>query len=80
MGFPGEGMKAFYRNSLRDVVKYFGKYHQGKVKIYNLCDDSFIDTNKLNLPVDQSLRKELGLLNLKTVPIAYFPMMDHNPA
>lgn len=52
MGFPGEGMKAFYRNSFRDVIKYFGKYHGGKVKIYNLCDDDFINTNKLAFPVE----------------------------
>lgn len=44
-------MRAFYRNSLGDVLKYFGKYHKGKVKIYNLCDDSYINTDKISIPV-----------------------------
>ena len=52
MGFPGEGMRAFYRNSLGDVLRYFGKYHKGKVKIYNLCDDSYINTDKISIPVN----------------------------
>jgi len=56
MGFPGEGMKAFYRNSMRDVIKYFGKFHSGKVKIYNLCDDDFINTNKLSFSIDEHMR------------------------
>jgi hypothetical protein len=55
MGFPGEGMKSFYRNSLKDVIKYFGKYHHGKVKIYNLCNDDFINYNKTTFPIDKSL-------------------------
>jgi phosphatidylinositol-3,4,5-trisphosphate 3-phosphatase/dual-specificity protein phosphatase PTEN len=58
MGFPGEGMRAFYRNSMGDVLRYFGKYHKGKVKIYNLCDDSFINKDKIILPVsiDEKMR------------------------
>ena len=79
MGFPGEGMKAFYRNSFRDVIKYFGKYHQGKVKIYNLCDDDYIDTAKISIPVSHHFitKYKLGVTN---VPYSYFPMADHNPA
>ena len=47
MGFPGEGVKSLYRNSVRDVIKYFGKYHYGKIKIYNLCDDDHINFKKI---------------------------------
>jgi len=72
-------MKAFYRNSMRDVMKYFGKFHQGKVKIYNLCDDDIINTNKLQFQVDYPLRFQYGIVN-KSIPVCYFPMMDHNPA
>lgn len=36
------------------------------MKVYNLCDDSFIDLNQLQF-ID-------GKVN-----IAYFPMADHNP-
>lgn len=43
MGLPGEGMQTLYRNSKTDVLKYFCKFHRGKVKIYNLCDDSYIN-------------------------------------
>ena len=52
MGFPGEGMKAFYRNSLQDVIRYFAQYHKAKVKIYNLCDDDFINTGRISIPID----------------------------
>ena len=48
-------MKVFYRNSVKDVLKYFGKYHKGKVKIYNLCDDDYINTNKLSFPIDKNM-------------------------
>jgi hypothetical protein len=61
MGFPGEGMKAFYRNSLGDVIKYFAKYHQGKAKIYNLCDDDYINTNKTEFPIDKQTRTTFGI-------------------
>ena len=47
MGYPGEGMKTFIRNSLKYVLKYFAKFHRLKVKVYNLCDDSSIDMNRL---------------------------------
>ena len=57
MGFPGEGMKTFYRNSLNDVIKYFAKFHNGKVKIFNLCDDESIDTSKIIIKLDKSLIK-----------------------
>ena len=79
MGFPGEGMKAFYRNSLQDVIKYFALYHKAKVKIYNLCDDDFINTNKISIPIDRAHRTKYGL-TVTAVPLAHFPMMDHNPA
>ena len=71
MGFPGEGLKNLYRNSLQDIISYFVKYHKAKVKIYNLCDDDFINTNRISFEIDKSKR---------TVPVGYFPMMDHNPA
>jgi phosphatidylinositol-3,4,5-trisphosphate 3-phosphatase/dual-specificity protein phosphatase PTEN len=81
MGFPGEGMKSFYRNSVRDVIRYFGKYHKGKFKIYNLCDDDFINTNKTNLPIDMNQKeKEKYGVSQSSIPVGYFPMMDHNPA
>jgi len=63
MGFPGEGMKTFYRNSLNDVIKYFAKYHKGKVKIFNLCDDESIDTSKISIKLDKSLIKTYKLNN-----------------
>lgn len=55
MGLPAEGMASFYRNSKIDVIKYFGKFHSGKVKFFNLCDDKFIDTNKTSFPIDKTL-------------------------
>jgi phosphatidylinositol-3,4,5-trisphosphate 3-phosphatase/dual-specificity protein phosphatase PTEN len=80
MGMPAEGMASFYRNSKSDVLKYFGKFHNGKVKIFNLCDDKFIDTSKTSYPIDKNLLNMAGCnFGITSVPVAYFPMMDHNP-
>jgi phosphatidylinositol-3,4,5-trisphosphate 3-phosphatase/dual-specificity protein phosphatase PTEN len=67
MGLPAAGIYSLYRNSMQDVLKYFKKYHKSKVKFYNLCNDSFVDTNQLTAKDN------------KKVKVAYFPMMDHNP-
>ncbi|CDW87941.1 phosphatidylinositol-trisphosphate 3-phosphatase and dual-specificity protein phosphatase pten-like [Stylonychia lemnae] len=66
MGFPAQGIRQIYRNPLNKVLGFFKKFHQNKVKVYNLCDDDFIDTNILSF-------------NNGEVQVAYFPMMDHNP-
>ena len=67
MGFPGEGVFTLYRNAFSDVLKYFEKYHESRVKVYNMCNDDFVDTNRL------------GFKEYPHVKIAYFPMLDHNP-
>lgn len=46
-------------------MDFFTKIHESKVKIYNLCDDTFINTEKINFKGD--------------IRVSYFPMMDHNP-
>jgi phosphatidylinositol-3,4,5-trisphosphate 3-phosphatase and dual-specificity protein phosphatase PTEN len=69
MGYPGAGFYSLYRNDMGDVIKYFQKYHGSKVKIYNMCNDKFVDVDILRL---KTKRKQ----NIK---LAYFPMMDHNP-
>jgi len=45
MGFPAYGIRSLYRNPAGDVLEFFKKHHESKVKVYNLCDDSFIDMN-----------------------------------
>ena len=64
MGFPSTGCETFYRNSLKDVVKFFHFYHNDNVKIYNLCleKDRIYDKNIFN-------KFQVGL----------FPATDHNP-
>ena len=66
MGYPGEGFYSLYRNPMSDVLLYFEKYHNSKVKIYNMCNDEFVNMNRLKLAEGK-------------VDVAYFPMMDHNP-
>jgi len=39
MGYPGEGFYSLYRNNRADVLSYFEKYHDSKIKIYNMCND-----------------------------------------
>lgn len=70
MGYPGSGLKSLVRNNLDDVLVYFKRYHGLKLKIYNMCNDKFVDPNVLEVgtqPQDEKVR------------LAYFPMMDHNP-
>ena len=64
MGFPSTGCETFYRNSLKDVVKFFHFYHNDNVKIYNLCleKERIYDKNIFN-------KFQVGL----------FPATDHNP-
>jgi phosphatidylinositol-3,4,5-trisphosphate 3-phosphatase/dual-specificity protein phosphatase PTEN len=45
MGYPGEGIEKFYRNSMKDVQDFFRKKHQGYYKIYNLCKERSYDDN-----------------------------------
>ena len=66
MGFPAMGIRKMYRNPLDQTLEFFKKHHNNRVKVYNLCDDEFIDINKLSFK-DGEIR------------IGYFPMMDHNP-
>eukprot|EP00347_Sterkiella_histriomuscorum_P014418 403360940 len=66
MGLPASGIRSIYRNPLDKVLMFFKKFHNNKVKIYNLCDDHFIDTNQLSFSNGE-------------IKVAYFPMMDHNP-
>lgn len=70
MGYPGSGLNSLVRNNVDDVVNYCKKYHNLKIKIYNLCNDKFVNPNVLQLDTPEGER------NIK---LAYFPMMDHNP-
>jgi protein-tyrosine phosphatase len=70
MGYPGRGFSSLVRNNLGDVVLYFKKYHDLKIKIYNMCNDKFVNPNILQLDTPGLDRK---------IKLAYFPMMDHNP-
>ena len=66
MGLPGKGFYSLFRNSQQDVLKYFEKYHGSHIKVYNMCNDDFVDANQLTLAEG-------------AIKLAYFPFMDHNP-
>ena len=74
MGLPAEGLASYYRNSRSEVLKYFETFHNGRCKIYNLCDDKQFDTSILRFETE-----EIHLTGREAIPVAYFPMMDHNP-
>ena len=78
MGFPSQGVKAFYRNSLNDVVRYFSLYHQGRVKIYNLCDEDFRNNDSISIPIDKDTRTKYRM-NVSALPISHFPIREGNP-
>ena len=64
MGYPSIGCETVYRNSLTDVVNFFHKKHNDKVKIYNLC-----------LEKDRIYNKNL----FSKSSVGLFPATDHNP-
>ena len=66
MGLPGKGFYSLFRNSQQDVLSYFTKYHDSHIKIYNMCNDDFVDANELALAGG-------------AIRLAYFPFLDHNP-
>ena len=66
MGLPGQGFFKLFRNSQKDVIQFFDRYHNSRIKIYNMCNDAFVNTKVLSLAD--------GMIKL-----AYFPFMDHNP-
>ena len=79
MGLPGQGTNVVYRNSLSDVLEYFAKYHQGKVKFYNLCSELSSEMDKFEIPLGNSLVNKYEI-EVDSVPLAHFPVEDHNPA
>jgi len=46
MGFPSEGMESNYRNSMRDVQRFFELRHPDTYWIYNLCSERRYDPSK----------------------------------
>ena len=64
MGYPSIGCETIYRNSLTDVVSFFHKKHNDKVKIYNLC-----------LEKERIYNKNLFSKSC----VGLFPATDHNP-
>ena len=64
MGYPSIGCETVYRNSLTDVVNFFHKKHNDKVKIYNLC-----------LEKERIYNKNLFSKSY----VGLFPATDHNP-
>ena len=64
MGFPSYSCEKFYRNDINDIKNYFDTYHNGNVKIYNLC-----------LEKDRIYHKNL----FPKEKVSLFPALDHNP-
>ncbi len=62
MGFPATGCESLYRNSLSEVKRYFEKYHNNKIKVYNLCIEIEKIYSKARFPDNQ---------------VALFPFKDH---
>ena len=66
MGLPGKGFYKLFRNSQDDVIEFFDTYHKSRIKIYNMCNDDFVNSKVLSLADGK-------------IKVAYFPFMDHNP-
>eukprot|EP00163_Fabomonas_tropica_P024584 TRINITY_DN423_c0_g1_i2.p1 TRINITY_DN423_c0_g1~~TRINITY_DN423_c0_g1_i2.p1 ORF type:complete len:262 (+),score=41.46 TRINITY_DN423_c0_g1_i2:377-1162(+) len=67
MGYPSEDVEALYRNNLKDVVRFFNKYHENHYKVYNLCSERLYDSahfqdSVANFPFDDHNCPPLPLL------------------
>ncbi len=45
MGFPSEGLEAYYRNPVSEVATFFNTYHSGHVWVFNLCSEKQYDSD-----------------------------------
>ncbi|XP_066467516.1 phosphatidylinositol 3,4,5-trisphosphate 3-phosphatase TPTE2-like isoform X2 [Tiliqua scincoides] len=43
MSFPSSGQQSFYRNPIKEVVKFLDRKHEGHYKVYNLCSEKGYD-------------------------------------
>jgi len=43
MGFPADGLESTYRNPIDEVERFFKERHDGKAKLFNLCDERHYD-------------------------------------
>ena len=64
MGYPSIGAETFYRNSLKETIRFFKEEHHDQVKIYNLC----LEKNRI-----------YESTNFENSSVALFPSKDHNP-
>lgn len=48
MGYPSQGVEAYYRNSMADVQRFFKSKYDVHYKVYNLCSERMYDTKMLN--------------------------------
>lgn len=63
MGYPSENLEGWYRNSIRDVQRFFAQKHPRNYKIYNLCSERKYNTKYFE---KNSVNEEFGF-------------DDHNP-
>ncbi|GAB1607276.1 phosphatidylinositol 3,4,5-trisphosphate 3-phosphatase TPTE2-like isoform X1 [Argonauta hians] len=53
MSFPSSGFMAFYRNPIREVVRFFETKHKDHYRIYNLCSERDYDESLFNNRVER---------------------------
>jgi protein-tyrosine phosphatase len=68
MGFPAQGYESFYRNNIKDVLRFFQNEHQNKVKVYNMCIE------QAHIYPKNKFSNE----NTNDIKVALFPFADHS--
>ena len=43
MGLPATGRESLYRNPIEQVVRFLELHHQGRYKVFNLCNERSYD-------------------------------------
>ena len=43
MSFPSQGLRSWYRNSIRDVSAFMDAHHRDRYRVYNLCSERTYD-------------------------------------
>ncbi|XP_078002326.1 phosphatidylinositol 3,4,5-trisphosphate 3-phosphatase TPTE2-like [Phascolarctos cinereus] len=82
MSFPSSGSRSFYRNPIREVVKFLDLKHPGHYKIYNLCSErsynhSYFHNSVERFPIDD--HNVPTLIDMMRFVDSVFEWMEKDP-
>lgn len=83
MSLPSSGIESFYRNSIKEVSKFFNEKHNNCYKIYNLCierdyDSKWFNGNVVKYPIEDHNVPELSQIYYFSKDATIFTKQNYN--